>query len=352
MKSRILFAGVALAVLTPSVVSAQDDGCRRDGSGRIIGTAVGAGAGGVLGNVIVGRGDKTEGSIIGAVVGAVIGNQVSKSNRGDCRAAYGYYDEQGRWHATGVSANEARGYYDRNGSWVEGQPNGYYDNGRWVTANGDRANAGYVDRDGYWVPASSVGYYDRNNRWVGGTATGYYDTNGRWVAGPTQGRYDARGRWIVGDTAYANENSANWNAVEQPGYYTTDGRWVAGRAYGYYDSQGRWVSSRAGSYQNNDYRSNNQYRPGTGQYDLNQMPMDISSRISWMREYIRDSVQSQQMSRASAQYARRELTAIQVQNRQFNRDGRFTAREEQTIRRRLDRLTTRFEQSERQARNN
>lgn len=304
MKNRIFFAGVALAVLTPSVVSAQDDGCRSDRSGRIIGTAVGAGAGGVLGNEIAGRGDKTEGSIIGAVVGAVIGNQVSKSNRGDCRTAYGYYDEQGRWHATGVSANEARGYYDR------------------------------------------------NNRWVGNTVTGYYDTNGRWVAGPTQGRYDACGRWIVGDTAYANENSANWNAVKQPGYYTTDGRWVAGRAYGYYDSQGRWVSTREGSYQNNDYRSNTQYRPGMGQYDLNQMPMDISSRISWMREYIRDSVQSQQMSRARAQYARRELTAIEVQKRQFNRDGRFTAREEQMIRRRLDRLTTRFEQSERQARNN
>jgi hypothetical protein len=260
MKSWIFLAGVALAVLNTSLVSAQDDGCRRDGNGRIIGTAVGAGAGGVLGNVIAGRGDKTEGSIIGAVVGAVIGNQVSKSNRGDCRYAYGFFDEQGRWHATGVSANEARGYYDRNGAWVDGKPNGYYDNGRWVMANGDRKSAGYIDREGHWVPATSVGYYDRNNRWVSGSATGYYD--------------------------------------------------------------------------------------------LNQMPTDISRRISWMREYIRDSVQSQQMSRASAQYARRELTAVEAQNRQFNRDGRFTAREEQTIRRRLDRLTTRFEQSERQGRNN
>jgi len=130
MKSWIFFAGVALTVLTPSIAAAQDDGCRRDGSGRIIGTAVGAGAGGVLGNVIAGRGDKTEGSIIGAVVGAVIGNQVSRSNRGDCRTAYGYFDEQGRWHSTRVSASEARGYYDRNGAWVDGQPNGYYDNGR------------------------------------------------------------------------------------------------------------------------------------------------------------------------------------------------------------------------------
>ena len=339
-------AGVALAVLTPSLVSAQDDGCRRDGSGRIIGTAVGAGAGGVLGNVIAGRGDKTEGSIIGAIVGAVIGNQVSKSDSGDCRTAYGYYDEQGRWHSTGVSASEARGYYDRNGAWVDGQPNGYYDNGRWVMSNSDSYGAGYTDRDGHWVPASSVGYYDRNNRWVGGAATGYYDTNGRWVAGATRGRYDARGRWIAGDTGFANENSVNWNAVEQSGYYDTNGRWVAGRTYGYYDARGRWVSTREGSYQNN------QYRPGTGQYDLNQMPTDIASRISWMREYVREPVQSQQMDRASARYARRELTAIEAQNRQFNRDGRFTSREEQTIQRRLDGLTTRFEQSERQARNN
>jgi hypothetical protein len=81
------------------------------------------------------------------------------------------------------------------------------------------------------------------------------------------------------------------------------------------------------------------------------MPMDVLSRISWMREYVQRSVQSRQMNRASAQYARRELTAIETQNRQFNRDGRLTSREEQTIQRRLDRLTKRFQQSERQARN-
>lgn len=350
MNSRILFTGIALSILTPSVAMAQDDGCRRDGNGRIVGTAIGAGAGGVLGNVIAGRGDKAEGSIIGAVVGAVIGNQVSKSNRGDCRTAYGFFDEQGRWHATGVNANEARGYYDRNGAWVEGQPNGYYDNGRWVIASGDRDSAGYIDRDGHWVPASSVGYYDRNNRWVGGTATGYYDTNGRWVAGPTRGRYDARGRWIAGDTGYANENSANWNAVEQPGYYD-NGRWVAGRVYGYYDARGRWVSTRDNSNQSSGYRAEAQYRPGSGQYDLSQMPGDISARISWMRDYVNTAAQSQQMDRTNAQYARRELAAIEAQNRQFNRDGRFTQREEQMIDRRLDRLTNRIQKNNRQARN-
>ena len=72
MKSRLFLAGVALSILTPSVAMAQDDGCRRDSNGRIIGTVVGAGAGGVLGNVIAGRGDKTEGTIIGGIIGAII----------------------------------------------------------------------------------------------------------------------------------------------------------------------------------------------------------------------------------------------------------------------------------------
>ena len=287
MKSGIFLAGIALAVFTPVVASAQDDGCRRDGNGRIIGTVVGAGAGGVLGNVIAGRGDKTEGSIIGAIVGAVIGNQVSKSDLGHCRRAYGYYDEQGRWHATGVSASEALGYYDRNGSWVEGQPNGYYDNGRWVMSNSDRSNAGYIDRNGQWVPASSVGYYDRNNQWVGGAATGYYDV------------------------------------------------------------RGRWISTRVDNYQSND----NQYRPGTGPYDLGQMPTDVSTRIIWMREYVRSGLQSRRITQNSAQYARRELTAIEAQNRQFNRDGRLTQREAQMLEKRLDRLTKRFDKNWRQARN-
>ena len=287
MKSRMFLAGIALAVFTPVVASAQEDGCRRDGSGRIIGTVVGAGAGGVLGNVIAGRGDKAEGSIIGAILGAVIGNQVSKSDLGDCRRAYGYYDEQGRWHATGVSASEALGYYDRNGSWVEGQPNGYYDNGRWVMSNSDRSNAGYIDRNGQWVPASSVGYYDRNNQWVGGAATGYYDV------------------------------------------------------------RGRWISTRVDNYQSND----NQYRPGTGPYDLGQMPTDVSTRIIWMREYVRSGLQSRRITQNSAQYARRELTPIEAQNRQFNRDGRLTQREAQMLEKRLDRLTKRFDKNWRQARN-
>ena len=53
----------------------------------------------------------------------------------------------------------------------------------------------------------------------------------------------------------------------------------------------------------------------------------------------------------SAQYARRELTAIEAQNRQFNRDGRLTQREAQLLEKRLDRLTKRLDKNWRQARN-
>ena len=340
MKSRIFLAGIALAALTPSVAMAQDDGCRRDNSGRIIGTVAGAGAGGLLGNVIAGRGDKTEGTIIGGIIGAVIGNQVTKSDRGDCRTAYGYYDQDGRWHATGVSSNDARGYYDRDGKWVDCQPNGYYHNGRWVTTNSNSDGNGYVDSNGYWVPASSNGYYDRDNRWVGGTANGYYDTRGRWVAGPTRGRYDSRGRWIAGES----NSAANANGMEQPGYYE-NGRWREGRAYGYYDARGRWVST-----QNDGYANNTNYVSGDGRYDMGQMPTDISTRISWLREYVRSSEQARRIGRGDANYARAELTAVEKQNRTFNRDGRFTQREQRTIDQRLDRLTTRLDKTWRRAR--
>jgi hypothetical protein len=45
------------------------------------------------------------------------------------------------------------------------------------------------------------------------------------------------------------------------------------------------------------------------------------------------------------------LTAIEGQNRMFNRDGRFTPREQQNIERRLDRLTSRLDKTWRQGRN-
>lgn len=52
--------------------------CRRqDGT---TGLLVGAVAGGTLGNIVAGRGDKVLGSVIGGTLGAVIGNEIAKGN--------------------------------------------------------------------------------------------------------------------------------------------------------------------------------------------------------------------------------------------------------------------------------
>lgn len=58
------------------------DQCR-DGDG---GTIVGAIAGGLAGNAIAGRGDKTVGTLLGGVVGALAGREIDRADRpGYCR---------------------------------------------------------------------------------------------------------------------------------------------------------------------------------------------------------------------------------------------------------------------------
>ena len=52
------------------------------------GTVVGAVAGGVLGNVVAGRGSKTEGTLIGAGVGAVAGHEIAKDKARKKRCWY------------------------------------------------------------------------------------------------------------------------------------------------------------------------------------------------------------------------------------------------------------------------
>jgi hypothetical protein len=60
---------------------------------QVVGIGSGAVIGGVLGNVIAGRGDKTLGTVISGAGGAVVGNQVTKPSR-DCRSGLlGYYEQ-------------------------------------------------------------------------------------------------------------------------------------------------------------------------------------------------------------------------------------------------------------------
>jgi hypothetical protein len=158
MSIKLLAAGVAAAAFLPCAAFA-DSPCEREHSNQAVATVGGAVAGAVIGSQVAGHGAKSEGGIIGGIAGAVIGNQVAKPK--DCNHAYGFYDHDGKWHASGVARAEAAGYYDRDGRWVDGEPRGYYDDrGAW------REGQGNYDRDGRWVPQGSAGYYDPSDHWV------------------------------------------------------------------------------------------------------------------------------------------------------------------------------------------
>jgi osmotically inducible lipoprotein OsmB len=90
---------LAVSVLVLSVgATAANAGCE---GRKTTGTVVGAGAGGVLGNVI------THGSVVGTVGGAVVGGLAGHSIAKDgCRSSHRYSYRNGR-----------RGYYDRHNHW-------------------------------------------------------------------------------------------------------------------------------------------------------------------------------------------------------------------------------------------
>lgn len=300
MRKDILVAGLAAAALSPAFALAATP-CEQQSTNRAVGTVAGAGLGALAGSAIAGRGSHTEGAIIGGIAGAVIGNQVSKGNL-DCSRAYGYYDDRGMWHATGVPRSQAEGYWDRDNRWVSGPPTGYYDaSGRWVNAGGD----GYYDRNGYWVPAAAGGYYDRNGRWVS-TAPGYW-RNGRWIEGPAVGHYDEYGNWVSGEAAGHFDSNGVWVADPQPGYWD-NGRWVRGRVYGYYDSRGRWVSTRydVASTGSTSYA-----------YTRSTADTDLDTRLDRLERRIRRDMSSGRISSLEGDRALRRLDDIRRDERRL-----------------------------------
>jgi uncharacterized protein YcfJ len=147
-RARLFAAGLAVAALVPSFANAQQT-CEERRTNRIAGTVVGAGIGAILGSAVAGRGDRNEGAVIGGVGGALLGNQITKGS-GSCVNAYGFYDNDGRWHSNSVRRADARGYYDRSGAWIEGAPPGRWgDDGRWVATDASRYgyNASYGGND-------------------------------------------------------------------------------------------------------------------------------------------------------------------------------------------------------------
>ncbi|MHB8529758.1 MAG: hypothetical protein ACYC8V_09650 [Caulobacteraceae bacterium] len=176
MRKELLLSGLALAIVIPSVASAQQTCEQRRTGNKVVGTVVGAGLGALFGNAVAEHGGKPGGTIIGGVAGGVVGNQVAGA--GTHCYSQGYYDRDGRWRAT------ASGYYDGNGRWVSTAANGYYDrDGRWVSA---AAPGGYYASDGRWVAAAP--YAD-----AAGADVAYTGRYG-WAGAP----YDTRARedWL------------------------------------------------------------------------------------------------------------------------------------------------------------
>jgi uncharacterized protein YcfJ len=120
MRKNLLLAGLAVAALIPSLAMAQET-CEQRSANRTTGTVLGAIGGALLGNAVSSHGGKTGGTIIGGVAGAAVGSNLAKGPK-DCAHAYGYYDNDNRWHDNGVDRTVAYGYYDREGVWVDGQP--------------------------------------------------------------------------------------------------------------------------------------------------------------------------------------------------------------------------------------
>ena len=120
MRKHLLVAGIAAAVLIPSFAMAQET-CAERSANRAAGTVLGVLGGALLGNAVSSHGGKTGGTIIGGVAGAAVGSNLAKGPH-DCVHAYGYYDNDGRWHDNGADRAVAYGYYDRGGVWVDGAP--------------------------------------------------------------------------------------------------------------------------------------------------------------------------------------------------------------------------------------
>jgi hypothetical protein len=135
MRKHLLAAGIAVALI-PSLAMAQET-CEQRSANRAAGTILGAIGGALLGNAVASHGGKTGGTIIGGVAGAAVGSNVAKGPH-DCVHAYGYYDNDGRWHDNHTDRAVAYGYYDRQGVWIDGPPPG---------VAGYASDAAYVSRN-------------------------------------------------------------------------------------------------------------------------------------------------------------------------------------------------------------
>ncbi len=118
MNFKLGFAIAAvITVAAAPIASAHDNGynhshqSRSNGDQQLVGGAVGAVLGGVLGSQVAGSGARTEGSVLGAVLGGVAGAAIAGNG------------SNGRRHYGG------NGYYNSNTGYYGGYNNGYHTGG-------------------------------------------------------------------------------------------------------------------------------------------------------------------------------------------------------------------------------
>jgi hypothetical protein len=91
MRTKLLLAGLTMAVAIPATALAQyDPGCVQNQDNRAAGTVMGAIGGALIGGAIAGRHDRGAGVVIGGVTGAVAGNAIAGANGPQCAPGYYY----------------------------------------------------------------------------------------------------------------------------------------------------------------------------------------------------------------------------------------------------------------------
>lgn len=114
MNFKLGFAIAAvISVAAAPIASAHDNGYnhshqnRSNGDQQLVGGAVGAVLGGVLGSQVAGNGARTEGSVLGAVLGGVAGAAIAGNGN------------------NGHRSHGGNGYYNSNTGYYGGYNNGY-----------------------------------------------------------------------------------------------------------------------------------------------------------------------------------------------------------------------------------
>lgn len=157
----IVIAAATVSFAAPA--SAHDNGFQHrhqsNGNNQLAGGAIGAVAGGLIGNQIAGRGSRTEGAILGAVIGGAAGVAIAGDGRSN-NVGYsnGYYNQQTGYYNAGYAPSQ--GYYNQgynsypvsttyrtvySGPSYYGYPGGYY-GGSNVGLSINLGNGGFFNR--------------------------------------------------------------------------------------------------------------------------------------------------------------------------------------------------------------